>query len=223
MSISYTFLMEFYHLLNRGVEKRDIVLDDSDRLRFVHDLFIFNDVDIVDPNHRLRDFHQSASQRRPLISLHAFCLMNNHYHLLVSELVDGGVSEFMRKLNMGYAKYFNERHERSGSLWQGKYRKKLISRDAHFLYIPHYIHLNPLDFNFKEWRDGTVRHVTKALDYLETYRWSSYRDYIGLPNFPSLLDMDPLTEALGSVKRQKRTVAEIISDAELSRESSFIE
>jgi len=80
---------------------------------------------------------------------------------------------------MGYAKFFNEKYDRSGYLWQGRYKKILIETDAHFNYIPYYIHLNPLDRLHKQWRVGGVTDCTKALDVLDTYRWSSYLDYQG--------------------------------------------
>ena len=216
-------MMELYHLLNRGVEKREIVLDDSDRLRFIHDLFILNDSENVDPNHRLRDFYKPASERKCLVNIHAFCLMPNHYHLLVSEVEEGGISLFMRKLNMGYAKYFNEKYERSGVLWQGTFRKILIRRDAHFLYIPFYIHLNPLDFSAREWRMGRVKNVGRALEYLEEYRWSSFRDYMNIRSFPSLLNTSLLKDALGSPQRQTKIIKEIISNPDIARQSEGIE
>ncbi len=142
--------MEFWHLIGRGVEKRDIVMDDQDRARFVHDLFVLNDANPV-PNYILEGRRDEHRKREQLLNIHAFCLMRNHYHLLVSELVEKGISSFMHKFNMGYTKYFNERYERSGVLWQGKHRRVLIERDAHFLYIPFYIHLNPLDYSHPEW------------------------------------------------------------------------
>ena len=117
--------MELYHVLNRGVDKRDVVIDDSDRLRFVHSLFVFNDKNPLNENHRLKGETLSASDRKPLVHIHAWCLMSNHYHLLLSPIDDdlSLLSRFMKKLNMGYARYFNERHKRSGYLWQGKYKK----------------------------------------------------------------------------------------------------
>src|SRR5690606_27220182 len=104
-------------VLNRGVEKRDIVLDDKDRLRFVHDLFVFNDAKPA-PNAilpRRHTFEDNVKKRSILVHIHAWCLMNNHYHLLVSPKDDDlkNLSAFMKKLNMGYAKYFNEKYERS--------------------------------------------------------------------------------------------------------------
>lgn len=199
--------MEFYHVLNRGVDGRDLFLDDSDRLRFVHNLFEFNDtepaltvrsVDLRSP-HLRRDRH---SDRAPLVDIHAWCLMQNHYHLLLSERSEGALTQFLRKLNIGYAKYFNERQGRKGTLFQGRTKKVLIERDAHLLYILHYIHLNPLDYfpGAEEWRvrsKNKIHNATAALAYLDTYRWSSYLDYAGKRNFPSILSTTFLREVLG--------------------------
>ncbi len=214
--------MEIYHLLNRGVEKRNVVLDDSDRIRFVHDLYAFNDSNDVDANHRFREF-ESPHMREPLVDIHAFCLMLNHYHILVSEIKEGGISMFMRKLNMGYAKYFNEKYERSGVLWQGTFKKILLQRDAHFLHIPFYIHLNPLDVEFPQWRDGKMRNVDKALEFLAQYRWSSYLDYNGTKNFPSILHQELLTDVLGAPSRQKNIITDIISNPGLARQAAKLE
>ena len=194
--------MDLYHALNRGVDKRIIFEDDQDRARFVHDMFIFNNV--ASANHTSRN--QMADLRsRPfgkksyssdllkssggLVDIHGWCLMSNHYHLLLSEKVEGGLVQFLRKLNVGYAKYFNERYKRSGTLFQGRTKKLLIDNDAYFLHILNYIHLNPLDMleDSKEWRSGVVNNADTALEHLRNYRWSSYCDYIGTKNFPSIL------------------------------------
>lgn len=203
--------MELYHLLNRGVEKRVVFIDEADHVRFVHDLYAFNDRNDVNPNHRFK-LLPSGEEREPLVSIHAFSLMPNHYHMLVSENTEGGMSTFMRKLNMGYAKYFNEKYERSGVLWQGTFRKKQIQRDAHFLYIPYYIHLNPLDLVLPQWRNGAVTDAERAFRELKKYRWSSYLDYMGVKNFPSVIDQALLQDMLGSSKRQQAVVRDIISD-----------
>jgi putative transposase len=215
--------MEIWHILNRGVDKRDVVKDEADRIRFVHDLFMFNDRNAVNPNHRFKGY--DSSNRKHLVAIHAWCLMPNHYHLLVSELVEGGMSLFMRKLNMGYAKYFNERYERSGYLWQGVFRKKLIARDAHFIWIPYYIHLNPLDLSFKKWREGKVSDSDKAIENLRKYRWSSYLDYMGEKNFPSLINKELLQDVLGSVARQEKEVRSVITgnNSALGRLGSVLE
>lgn len=213
--------MEFWHLIGRGVEKRDIVLDDTDRVRFIHDLYVFNDNNPT-PNFILKN-RQLEKPRDLLVHLHAFCLMNNHYHLLVSEIAEGGIPLFMKKLNMGYAKYFNERYKRSGALWQGKYRKVQIARNAHFMYVPFYIHLNPLDYILPEWRRGEVRSVHKALQHLKRYRWSSHLDYLGEKNFPSVITQKELKGLLGDRKSYEQQIKQIIQNEELAAESDSLE
>ena len=149
--------------------------------------------------------------------------MNNHYHLLLSPLVENGISLFMQKLNMGYTKYFNEKYKRSGALWQGKYKKILIQREAHFLYIPYYIHLNPLDYTHPEWREGKVTTIQGALDALSKYRWSSHLDYSGTKNFPSLTERGFLQDILGETKRYQKEIQNIITTADLAQGSNYIE
>ncbi len=188
--------MELYHILNRGVEKIPIVRDNRDRLRFVRDLYEMNDARPVTnlwyraKNPFSSDFvNHYKDERERLVDIHGWCLMGNHYHLLVSEVQSGGLTMFLRKLNIGYANYFNERHHRSGSLYQGRTKKVLIERDAHFLWILNYIHLNPLDFmrTAGDWRAQCLVSEKKALEYLEGYRWSSYRDYLGEGEFAPIL------------------------------------
>ena len=217
--------MEIYHVLNRGVDKRDVVMDDSDRLRFVHSLFVFNDANQLNENHRKRDVVLSVSDRKPLVHIHAWCLMNNHYHLLLSPVDDDlkNLSRFMKKLNMGYARYFNERHDRSGYLWQGKYKKISLTRDAHFLYIPYYVHLNPLDYHMKEWRNGGVADIEKATHVLNQYRWSSYLDYTGVKNFPSVIHISLLRDLLGDTKKQITQISKIIFTTEHHGTANIIE
>lgn len=187
---------EFYHVLNRGVDKRDIFLNKNDYFRFIHNLFVFNDQKNSNHNNYwfsnqsadigCRQNWQDLHTRELLVNIHFFCLMPNHYHLLLSPLVENGIPLFMKKLNMGYAKYFNERNNRIGALFQGKYKSILIKEDAHFLYLPYYIHFNPFDLKMPEWREGKILNINKALEYLESYRWSSHLDYTGIKNFPSV-------------------------------------
>lgn len=206
--------MELYHLLNRGVEKRDIFLDDGDRIRFVHDLWEFNTSQPANNTTRRMNDIVSRSSSERLVEIHGWCLMNNHYHLLVSETRDGGVTQFIRKLNIGYAKFFNEKYKRTGFLFQGRTKKIPIQRDAHFQHILHYIHLNPLDFlsTASSWRQQKITNSKEALEYLDTYRWSSYLDYCGKKNFPSLLSMELFAEIFPNYRQ---TIAAYLHDTEL--------
>jgi putative transposase len=201
--------MELFHALNRGVDGREIFLDDEDRMRFVHDLFEFNDEKSAlhaRPSGSVGGFVNPHIRTR-IVDIHGWVLMKNHYHLLLSERIEGGLSLFLRKLNVGYANYFNERYARKGTLFQGRTKKVLIEREAHFNYILHYIHLNPLDYlaGAREWRERTksgIGSAQKALEYLGQYRWSSYLDYIGRKNFPSLITTSLFQKAFGNYQKE---------------------
>lgn len=192
--------MELFHVINRGVDGRDLFADSQDYARFVHDLYEFNDQSPALEFHRASSRTKNVGRRtsyirEQLVALHAWTLMKNHYHLVLSELVEGGLTLFLRKLS-GYARYFNDRHERKGTLLQGRTKKILIQTEPHFLYILHYVHLNPLDYlpGAETWRErdkGTITDVPLMLKYLQTYRWSSYRDYAGIRNFPSVISKEP--------------------------------
>ena len=196
--------MELFHALNRGVDRRNIFLDDSDRLRFVHDLYEFNDTRPAE--YPYRTIHDgdfvSPHMRERIVDIHGWTLMDNHYHLLLSELIEGGLTLFLRKLNIGYAKFFNERYGRSGTLFQGRTKKIHITQEAHYLYILHYLHLNALDLleGAEEWRERSkngIKDFKEALAHLNAYRWSSYLDYAGKKNFPSILTTDLFQEKSG--------------------------
>ena len=197
--------MDFYHALNRGVEKRNIFMDVQDYLRFVHDMYEFND---ATPANNVR-YHLAATDRptrKRLVDIHGWCLMKNHYHLLLSERAEGGMSLFLRKLNVGYAKYFNQKYKRTGVLFQGRTKKIPILRDQQFNYILHYIHLNPLDYlkGEENWRirsKGKTKQSTSVKTYLSHYRWSSYLDYVGQKNFSSILTTDFFGDAFGNYEK----------------------
>src|SRR3989338_2601347 len=116
--------MEIYHILNRGVDKRQIFMDKQDHFRFIHDLCEFNDEERSELNYyKFRDYgangkiaEDEKKDRKPLVDILAFCLMPNHYHLLLSPRTEHGIPRFMSKINIGYAKYFNQKYERTGTL-----------------------------------------------------------------------------------------------------------
>ncbi len=196
--------MEIFHVLNRGVDGRDIFLDNGDRARFVHNLYAFNDTTPIHNAVRpMGDLRSPPSDRDTLVDLHGWCIMKNHYHLLLSERTENGITKFLRKLNIGYAKSFNEKYKRVGTLFQGRTKKIPIERDAQALYILHYLHLNPLDYlpGATDWRirsHGSIASAREALANLNDYRWSSYLDYTGKKNFPSILTKDFFADLHGN-------------------------
>lgn len=176
-----------YHVFNRGVEKRTIFENDYDRRRFIQSLYYFND---SSPAEKIRQNMAEVKLppedgREKIVEILAYCLMPNHYHLIVQGIQENGISEFMRKIGTGYTNYFNLRRKRVGSLFQGSYKATAIIHEKHLHYLLHYIHLNPLI------------EIGGSLTSAMRYRWSSYGDYIGESNFPRVVSTDFFTEILG--------------------------
>lgn len=217
--------MELYHVLNRGVEKRTIFLDKQDHARFVHNMYEFNDTAPAANTSRtaapMFEIRSRTLGREKIVDIHGWCLMGNHYHLLLSETREKGMTQFLRKLNVGYAMYFNTKYKRSGTLFQGRTKKIRIASDAHFLYILHYIHLNPLDFlkSTSNWREGKIGNAQRALAHLEKYRWSSYLDYCGKKNFPSIITTGLFSDVFGNYAH---TMHHYLKDIEVSNIKSLV-
>lgn len=216
---------KIYHVYNRGVEKRKVFLEDTNYLRFVHDLFEFNDANpAINLVQRLKfsssevglQYKDTGKQRVPLVDILVFCLMPNHFHLMLRQNSDKGITQFMRKLGTGYTNYFNKKYSRVGPLFQGKFKAKLINEDSHFIYLPHYIHLNPLDLVTPKWREKETKNQQKILNFLENYRWSSYLDYIGKKNFPSITKREFLMKFFEGPKAYNKSILEWLqaSDSE---------
>ena len=123
---------------------------------------------------------------------------------MVRQKIEGGVTEFMRKLGTGYTNYFNQKYERVGALFQGKFKSIRINNDSHFLHLPYYIHLNPLDLVAPEWRNREIKNYKQAARFLENYRWSSYLDYIGQKNFPSVTQREFLLKFYDGSDKYKK-------------------
>ena len=220
--------MEMYHVMSRGVDKRDIFMDDKDRARFIHELFEFNDEQSANnTSYRFKNndivsrYIAKREPRKLLVNVLAFCLMPNHYHLLLTPRFDNAVFKFMKKLNIGYAKYFNERYKRKGTLFEGRYKSIIVKNESHFIHLPYYIHLNPLDLKYKEWRDRKLQSVKGAMKFLDSYRWSSHLDYCGEHNFPSVTQRDFLMRVFDSPERYRQRIKDWLSELDLSDVKGF--
>lgn len=208
---------EFYHVVNRGVDKRDIFLDDDDRLRFINSLLVFNDAHSA--LWSLRGFWtqqrgpsslvKTYRPKEPLCEIHAFVLMNNHFHLLLRQIRDDGVSRLMRKIG-GYAYFFNKKYQRTGTLFQGRFKAILIEEENQLKNTFVYIHTNPIEIVESQWKEFKVQNASRALQFLEKYRWSSYSDYQERANFPTLVVKDFFLELLGGKENCKKEIEEWI-------------
>jgi putative transposase len=180
---------EFYHVFNRGVEKRKIFLTRKDYERFLILLFFCNDISPV----RVKDLYRQGFSLGPslgkfekegeLVDIGAYCLMPNHFHLLLREKAEGGVSTFLRKLCTAYSMYFNKRNERVGALFQSRFGAQHLDEDNYLKYIFAYIHLNPIKLLNGNWKNkGYFKNPENkqgAEKFLKDYKWSSYGSYVG--------------------------------------------
>ncbi|MBF8249718.1 MAG: Tnp protein [Candidatus Levybacteria bacterium] len=156
----------YYHIYNRGVEKRNIFMNNWDHSRFMETLDFYR----RSPQpQKLSDFRRKiislkeVKDQKELVKIFAYCLMPNHFHLLVKQLADGGITAFVSNLANSYTRYFNTKYDRVGALFQGAFKAKLIENDAYLLQLSRYIHRNP---------NSLLRWKNKM------YPYSSYRYYL---------------------------------------------
>ncbi|MSR76099.1 MAG: hypothetical protein EXS68_00730 [Candidatus Ryanbacteria bacterium] len=158
---------EHYHICNRGVDKRKIFMDGKDLNRFLKSVEIFNTIEPVGSIYEYmldRRLGRVTSRKGRLVDIVCYCLNPNHFHLLVRQQVENGVSEFVKRLVGGYTKYFNHRHNRSGVLFAGKFRSTHIVSNEYLLHVSAYINLN-----------NEVHGIKQAIK-------SSWEEYIGNTN-----------------------------------------
>ena len=194
---------EYYHIYNRGVDKRTIFKLEKDYERFMMLLYIANSRseeplrldNLINHSHKSFEEIMVLDKGKPLVSIGAWCLMTNHFHLLIRQEVDGGVTKFMQKLGTGYSMFFNIKYQRQGALFGGAFKSNLLKADDRYMqHLFGYIHINPLDIKFSGWENKIKKSSGDLKKFLEFYRYSSYLDYIGknriekniinLKNFP---------------------------------------
>ena len=135
---------EFYHIYNRGVDKRVIFSDSNDMERWLESVVDFNSIETIGSiyeNNFLKN-KEGVIVSEKLVSIVAYCFNDNHYHFLLEQMVDDGIEKFMHRLGTGYAKYFNNKNKRTGSLFQGKFKAKHVDSNEYLLYLSVYINLN---------------------------------------------------------------------------------
>jgi putative transposase len=167
---------EFYHLYNRGNSRQEIFLSNQDHQRFVDLLYVANGSSSLDLRSIKPDDLYTYERGERQVAIGAYCLMPNHFHLLVTPLVDDGVTTFMRKLTTGYSMYFNKKHFRTGSLFEGRYKSEHASEDTYLKYLFSYIHLNPVKLIQSDWREKGIQDREYAMTYLQNFQYSSYID-----------------------------------------------
>lgn len=170
---------EYYHIFNRGIARAPIFKFSKDYLRFLNLLnyYLYNPK--LSYSHYSRLDQKTKAQllsnlqkSDPTVDILAFCLMENHFHLLVKQNQENGIKTLLSTIQNSYAKYFNKRHNRSGSLFQSMFKAVRIEDDEQLLHVSRYIHLNPV-----------TAYIVEAKNIL-SYRWSSLTNYIDEAIFP---------------------------------------
>src|SRR3989344_6001816 len=175
----------YYHLYNRGNNKRVIFETQSDYERFICLLYICNNVESVHMSNI--SFHRGSTlmesvfslPTKPIVAIGAYCLMPNHFHLLIREITRDGTSLFMQKLSTAYTMYFNKKKDATGSLFQGRFKAESAEFDPYLKYLFSYIHLNPIKLIEPKWKETGIKNRIEAKKYLSTFSYSSYFDYLG--------------------------------------------
>ena len=194
---------EYYHVFNRGVDKRIIYADQYDMDRFFKSLVEFNVVDPIGSlyeNSFLQLGGPTAKLSERLVNIIAYCLNPNHYHLILEQLVDGGISEFMKRLG-GYAWYFNNKYERSGALFQGRFKAVNIDSNEYLLHASSYVNLNdrvhqlggptaklvPSRSSWGEYMDDKIKGICEKGIILEQFKNVGEYENFALSSLESIL------------------------------------
>ena len=181
----YTFIMplrktvlatgETYHVFNRGVNHQPIFIDKRDYpraleissfYRFAKPRLRFSFYNRLPTEEKLNFWKELEEENQKIVTLFCFCFMPNHFHLLLRQEKENGISKFLANFQNSYTKYINTRHERSGHLFQGQFKAVRIENDSQFLHTSRYIHLNPY-----------TSYIVRTVDQLEKYPWSSLPQY----------------------------------------------
>lgn len=183
-----------YHIVNRGVDKRTIFQEEADYYRFIFQIYSAN-FGRPGPNLTREKVIRGAKnllrgeeipkglvveEHPPLVYILNFCLMPNHIHFNLAQRIEGGISKFMQKLGCGFAGYFNVKYERTGALFEGRFKAVPVKRRLQLDAVTRYINVNSLDVFQSNWKEKGLENWQEAAEFLKKYQWSSYPDFIGI-------------------------------------------
>ncbi|MDF1497944.1 MAG: transposase [Patescibacteria group bacterium] len=216
---------EYYHIYNRGVDKRDVFCDEKDYARFLTEIKEFNTIEafgglytkyLRNRNKKIDngDSVSSVETESPLsilalVEIICYCFNPNHYHFILKQLVEGGISKFMHKIGVGYSMYFNQKYDRSGALFQGKFKAKHIDTNEYLLWLSGYV-------------NGNVE--IHKMSKVRNYNWCSYPDYLGL-RCGTLCNKEIILSQFKNLEEYENYVNIVIDESEKRKdlEKYFIE
>lgn len=192
---------EIYHASLRGVGDVQIFKDINDYYRGIFSVYEFDNTKLITIRERRKErlrlkeiLDHSNRDKIPdtrdlLVEILAFCFMPNHIHLLLRQLKKGGIVKFMNKFGAGYPAFFYEKYKLKGKgyFFQRRFKLIHIADEEQLKTVFVYIHTNPIAIIEPNWKEKGIKDIKKTTQFLENYKWSSYLDYIGKKNFPSLV------------------------------------
>ena len=191
---------EYYHLYSRVIFGMPEFSDKDSALRLAQTFLLANSTlsskafDFIRNNRKstLKEAIEISKSGEKLSEILCYAIMPNHYHLLVKEIRDNGITDFIRRCNTAIAKYINTKKERRGPLFESNFKSKNVDSNDYLLHLSVYIHLNPLDFlSNKDWRENKINNWQEEKKKLLNYRWSSLKNYF---NPSSMSDVDEINK-----------------------------
>lgn len=218
----------YVHVYNRGNRKQPIVCNAKDKWHFLQMLYYFNhEFSVPTPFRKLKTLLKSDfsnrliwpsdwRERKPIVKILTFSLLENHFHLLLKEIKDGGITMFMRKLGTGMTNYFNTKYQEKGRLFQGAYKARLIDSDMYLRYLSVYIQVkNPFEL-YRGGLEKAAKEFDKAFDFAIDYPYGSLADYAGGKESP-IIDKDLLGKLFPNQKDYKKFAKECILGMNLEK------
>jgi REP element-mobilizing transposase RayT len=205
---------EWYHIYNRGIDRRIIFEDKQDFQRFKKLLFLANGTKEINlellkelPYEQIFNLARGTSP----VAIGAYCLMDNHPHLVLQEKEEGGISTFMRTIGIAYTMYFNRKHDRIGNLMIRPFKAKHISSEGYLQRVVQYVHLNPAEIFEPAWKSGKVSDIRNLEQKLLAYPHSSLPEYFGTTERPERAIIDP--EVFLLLSDNLPALASVLADA----------
>jgi REP-associated tyrosine transposase len=204
---------EIYHVVLKAMDGTLLFKNNNDYYRGIFSIYEFNnslpvsikDRRIVINRFKNKIFRGPSSgrlvledNRDKLVEVWAFSLMPDHIHLLLKQIQDHGITRYASKTGTGFAGYYNRKYKRRGHLFQNRFYSVHVNNDDQLRNAFTYIHTNPLSIFSPNWKDIRMKNPEECLDFLSNYKWSSYQDYIGIKNFPSITDRNFILELMNS-------------------------
>ena len=176
---------ETYHVFNRGAHKSNLFKDEDDYRRFLLLMFLAN----RETSLNMRDLTSKYKGRtfaemfmfeevaKSLVDVLAYSLMPNHFHIVLQQKAEEGISSYMKKVATAYSMYFNLKYSHSGTLFQGRYKSSHIAEEPYYRWIFSYVHLNPIALREPKWEEQGILDPETVRSFLRGYPYSSYFDH----------------------------------------------